>query len=138
MAKEPYLAILIFLITACMGSTAPVLAQGEDAKCLATTLMSEASTNVATNEERVAVAWTIFNRVSSPKFPNTICEVTNQPSQYANNQAPTQEILDLAESLIANPGTDPTGGAIYFFSPRSMPNKGESTRGYDVGGVFTM
>jgi hypothetical protein len=107
-------------------------AQSQDAECLATTLMSEAS--IGTNEERTAVAWTIFNRVSSPNFPNTICEVTHQPNQYATNQAPTQEILDLAESLIANPGTDPTGGATYFFSPRGMPMEGGDTTRYDVGG----
>jgi hypothetical protein len=132
MIKGQYLAVLIFLITASLASTAPVFAQGEDAKCLATALMSEAS--VGTNAERVAVAWTIFNRVNSPIFPNTICAVTNQHAQYANNQAPTQEFLDLAESLIANPGTDPTEGATYFFSPRSMPKKGDDTTGYDIDG----
>ena len=136
MIKGQYLAVLIFLITASSASTAPVFAQGDDAKCLATAIMSEAS--VGTNDERIAVAWTIFNRVNSPEFPNTICDVTNQPSQYATNQAPTQDILDFAGSLIANPGTDPTGGAIYFFSPRSMPKEGEDTSGYDVGGVYMM
>jgi hypothetical protein len=114
----------------------PVEAQsnslGQDAICLATALMSEAS--VGTYEERVAVAWTIFNRVDSPNYPNTICEVVNQRGQYAANQEPTQELLDLADSLIADRGADPTGGATYFFSPISMPKEGESTGGYDVGG----
>ena len=134
MIKGRYLAVLISLITITAGLTltAPVFAQGEDAKCLATAIMSEAS--VGSNAERVALAWTIFNRVSSPEFPNTICEVVNQPSQYATNQAPTQEVSDLAESLIANPGTDPTGGATYFFSPRSMPKEGDDPTGYDTGG----
>jgi hypothetical protein len=114
----------------------PVEAQSnsleQDAICLATALMSEAS--VGTYEERIAVAWTIFNRVDSPNFPNTICEVVNQRGQYATNQEPTQELLDLAGSLIADRGVDPTGGAIYFFSPISMPKEGEPTGGYDVGG----
>ena len=135
MTNGSYLAVLILLIISCLASTITALGedtQSKDAKCLATTLMSEAS--IGTNKERIAVAWTIFNRVNSPNFPNTICEVTNQSNQYATNQAPTQEVLDLATSLIANRGTDPTGGAIYFFSPRSMPKEGESTRNYDVGG----
>ncbi len=104
----------------------------QDTTCLATALMSEAS--VGTAEERVAVAWTIFNRVSSPDYPNTICEVVNQRGQYATNQKPTQELLGLAASLISNPGEDPTGGATYFFSPISMPKEGEATGGYDIGG----
>jgi len=104
----------------------------QDTKCLATALMSEAS--VGTYEERVAVAWTIFNRVSSSEFPNSICDVINQRSQYATNQEPTSELLNLSEFLIANRGNDPTRGAIYFFSPRSMPKVGEDTNGYDVGG----
>ena len=104
----------------------------EDISCLATALMSEAS--VGTNEERVAVAWTIFNRVKSSSFPNSICEVVNQRSQYATNQKPTQEILDLATSLISDRGVDPTAGAVFFFSPISMPKEGEATGGYDIGG----
>jgi hypothetical protein len=101
-------------------------------ECLATALMSEAS--IGTNEERIAVAWTIFNRVDSPQFPNTVCEVVYQGGQYATNQEPTQEILDLATSLVDDPGTDPTGGATHFFSPIIMPKEGGPTRGYDVGG----
>jgi len=135
MITRHYLPILMISIITCMALAATVLGedtQGQDTKCLATALMSEAS--VGTYEERVAVAWTIFNRVSSPKFPNSICDVINQRYQYATNQEPTQELLDLSESLIANPGNDPTVGAIYFFSPRSMPKEGDDTSGYDVGG----
>lgn len=105
---------------------------GQETECLATAIMSEAS--IGTNEERVAVAWTIFNRVDSPSFPNTVCDVVYQGGQYATNQEPTQKILDLSTSLIDDRGTDPTGGATYFFSPISMPKEGDATRGYDVGG----
>jgi hypothetical protein len=133
MVNECYVLCLVFLtswvsITAVLGDDM----QSQDVKCFATALMSEAS--VGTDEERAAVAWTIFNRVSSPNFPNSICDVINQRSQYATNQEPTQELLDLAESLIANRGTDPTGGAVYFFSPRSMPKEGDDTSRYDIGG----
>jgi len=103
-----------------------------DIECLATAIMSESS--IGTHEERVAVAWTILNRVDSPKFPNTVCDVVYQVGQYATNQEPTQEIFDLATSLIGDRGADPTGGATHFFSPISMPKEGETTRGYDVGG----
>lgn len=129
------LTILMPLIITCTALIAGVLGddnQKQDIECLATALMSEAS--VGTYEERVAVAWTIFNRVNSTKFPNSICGVVNQPYQYATNQKPTQELMDLAKTLISNPGSDPTTGAIYFFSPRSMPKEGDETFGYDVGG----
>ena len=114
------------------GTQEPSNTIDQDTSCLATALMSEAS--VGTAEERLAVAWTIFNRVNSPNFPNTICEVVNQRGQYAMNQKPTQEFLDLAASLIAAHGADPTGGATYFFSPISMPKEGEATGGYDIDG----
>ncbi len=104
----------------------------EDISCLATALMSEAS--IGTYEERAAVAWTIFNRVESSNFPNSICGVVNQRGQYATNQEPTPELLDLAASLISDRGTDPTGGAVYFFSPIRMPKEGGATGGYDIGG----
>ncbi|RQW80314.1 MAG: hypothetical protein EHM14_05370 [Methanothrix sp.] len=110
----------------------PSNAIDQDTSCLATALMSESS--VGTVEERAAVAWTVFNRVNSPNFPNTICGVVNQRGQYAMNQKPNQEFLDLAASLIAEPGADPTGGATYFFSPISMPKEGKATGGYDIGG----
>jgi Cell Wall Hydrolase len=101
-------------------------------ECLAAVIMSEAS--LGTQEERVAIAWVIFNRVSSPSFPNTICGVALEPRQFATNQNPTTEILNLARSLISHPGIDPIGGATYFFSPISMPKEGDPTDGFDVGG----
>jgi hypothetical protein len=93
--------------------------------------MSEAS--IGTHEERVDVAWVVFNRVASPSFPNTICEVALS-GQFATNQIPTDEILNLAKSLINNPGFDLVGGATHFFSPISMPKEGDPTDGYDIGG----
>jgi hypothetical protein len=117
-------------------SSTPVTAthgvETDPVKCLAILLMSE--TSVGEREERVAVAWTVFNRVNSPSFPNTICDVTQQPGQYAHNQAPTTEISNLAATLVDNPGVDPTGGATHFFSPLSMPKEGDSTDGFDVNG----
>jgi hypothetical protein len=131
-AWRPKTATLNQPVQTAEGTQEPSYAIDQDASCLATALMSEAS--VGTAEERVAVAWTIFNRVNSPNFPNTVCGVVNQRGQYATNQKPTQEFLDLAVSLIADPGADPTGGATYFFSPISMPKEGEATGGYDIGG----
>ena len=97
----------------------------QEVYCLAIVLMSEAS--IGTTEEKAAVAWTVFNRVSSPRFPNTICEVASSGA-YATNQSPRQDILDFARKLIQNPGRDPTGGATHFFSPISMPKEGEENR----------
>ena len=103
-----------------------------EVECLARVIMSEAS--VGTREEQVSVAWTVLNRLRSGTYGATICEVVKSPSQYAYNQDPTPSILQLATELIANPGTDPTGGATHFFSPISMPKEGDITTGYDIGG----
>jgi hypothetical protein len=99
-----------------------IIIDEREVNCLAIVLMSEAS--IGTTAERTAVAWTVFNRVSSPRFPNTICEVAFSGA-YATNQNPTQDIINLARNLIQNRGTDPTGGATHFFSPISMPKEGE-------------
>ncbi|MCK4735734.1 MAG: cell wall hydrolase, partial [Methanophagales archaeon] len=83
---------------------------------LAKAIMSEAS--VGRPEERIAVGWTVLNRLDSNDFPSTIKQVVE--SGYAYNQEPTQKIIDLSKDILERKYSDPTGGATYFFSPRSM------------------
>jgi len=83
---------------------------------LAKAIMSEAS--VGTPEERIAVGWTILNRLDSGEFEENIKEIVK--SGYAYDQEPTEEIILLAKDLLERKNEDPTGGATYFFSPRSM------------------
>ena len=101
-----------------------------DAIWLARAIMSEAS--VGTQEERVAVGWTVLNRLSNGGFGSDIESVVK--GGYAWNQEPTVAILALAGDLAERKISDPTHGATHFFSPRSMPKEGQSTEGFDVGG----
>ncbi len=115
-------------------SISPLQIPTDPVICLAIVLMSEAS--VGTTEERIAVAWTVFNRVASPRFPNTICAVafsgayaTDQDPRNPDDTGTGQAIIKLARDLITNPPTDdPTRGATHFFSPLEMPKEGEESR----------
>lgn len=49
--------------------------------CLATAIFFEARNQHI--DGQMAVAEVIINRVESPKWPNTICEVVNQPKQFS-------------------------------------------------------
>ncbi|MCK4732664.1 MAG: fibronectin type III domain-containing protein, partial [Methanophagales archaeon] len=88
----------------------------ENLYLLAKAIMSEAS--VGRHEERIAVGWTVLNRLDSNEFPSTIKKVVE--SGYAYNQEPTQDIIALSKDILERKYSDPTGGATYFFSPRSM------------------
>jgi hypothetical protein len=49
--------------------------------------------------QQAAVMWSVFNRVDSPQWPDTVAEVIVQPGQFAgwNERHPvTDELLDLA------------------------------------------
>ena len=78
--------------------------------------MSEAS--IGTQEERVAVGWTVLNRLDSGRFGNNIEDIVK--SGYAYNQEPTQEITALAKDLLERKIQDSTARSTHFFSPRSM------------------
>lgn len=85
-----------------------------------------------TDEERSAVGWTVLNRIKSGTYGGTIEEVVTAPGQYAHNQNPTPEIIELATRLLKGQIADVSGGATHFFSPISMPKEGEPTTGFDV------
>jgi PKD repeat protein len=74
------------------------------------------------DEERVAVGWTVLNRLESNEFPNTIKKVVE--GGYAHNREPTQEIIDLSKDLLERRIPDPTGGATHFFSPIQQNEEG--------------
>ena len=95
---------------------------------LARVLQSEAS--VGNDNERNAVGWTVLNRMSR----NNTNSVSDVDHQYNRRQAPTQTMRDLAGSLLRGEIPDPTNGATHYYSPRTMPQEGEETTGYDVGG----
>lgn len=92
-----------------------------DVYWLAKAIMSEAS--IGTQEEQVAVGWTMLNRLEGGKFGDNIEDIVR--GGYVYNQEPTQEIVVLAKDLLERRIGDPTAGATYFFSPISMPKEGE-------------
>ncbi len=80
-------------------------------------------------EGQVAVAAVILNRVNHPSFPNTIAGVIYQPGAFT---AVTDGQIDVpisSDSTVykacqdAMNGWDPSGGAIYYYNPRTATNK---------------
>jgi N-acetylmuramoyl-L-alanine amidase len=72
---------------------------------------------------QVAVAAVIINRVLNWQFPNTFAEVIYQRGQFSAvmdgqiNLAPNQTAYRAARDALR--GIDPTGGALYFYNPRT-------------------
>jgi len=83
-------------------------------------------------EGKVAVGAVVVNRVKSPNFPNTIKGVVYQVDELGFYQfspveegrldyiTPNKDSLNAADDALA--GTDPTGGALYFFNPAKISN----------------
>ncbi|MCK4364435.1 MAG: cell wall hydrolase [Thermoplasmatales archaeon] len=102
----------------------------DDEYWLSRAIMSEAS--VGTQQEQIAVGWCVLNRFNDGRFGDSLEGVIYDG--FAYNQQPTQQIKELANEILKGLHPDPTDGAVFFFSPRSMPKEGENTTGYDVGG----
>lgn len=85
-------------------------------------------------EGQVAIAAVILNRVRSQKFPNTISSVIYQPLAFtavADGQfylTPSSEAYRAAQLAIN--GWDPSGGALYYFNPRTATSAWIWTRPY--------
>ncbi len=71
---------------------------------------------------KVAVGAVVINRVNSPNFPPTITQVIYDQAQFSPIQdgsyrlPPSRESREAAREALA--GSDPTGGALYFYNPR--------------------
>ena len=72
-------------------------------------------------EGQVAVGAVIMNRVEHPSFPNTIAGVIYQPGAFsAIDDGQFDEPVDPACARAADAalaGSDPSGGAIYYYNP---------------------
>lgn len=72
---------------------------------------------------QVAIGAVILNRVDHPSFPNTIAGVVYQPGAFTCmvdgqfNQPVTESAIRAAREALN--GTDPSGGAIYYFNPNT-------------------
>tara|TARA_R110000782_G_scaffold19812_4_gene53881 strand:- start:209 stop:673 length:465 start_codon:yes stop_codon:yes gene_type:complete len=98
-------------------------------RCLALALYWEARGE--SDDGLVAVGWAILNRVASPDFPDTPCDVVYQggerpPCQFSwwcdgksdkpRDAASWSRAQETAAILLTDPPDDPTGGALYFHS----------------------
>ncbi|MBR2743664.1 MAG: spore cortex-lytic enzyme [Clostridia bacterium] len=78
-------------------------------------------------EGQVAVGAVILNRVEHPSFPNTIAGVVYQPGAFSAlddgqfDEPVNQACARAADAAMA--GSDPSGGAIYYYNPATSTNK---------------
>jgi len=95
----------------------------EDVYWLAKTIINEAED--CTDQEKIAVGWTVRNRLNYPRkfIGNSIKEIVLSgytPNWRVPHKEPTDLIVKLAKDLLEGKYPDPTEGATSFFSPRSQ------------------
>ncbi|MFD1481338.1 cell wall hydrolase [Paracoccus nototheniae] len=99
-----------------------------DLQCLTEALYHEARGEGQRGQ--AAVAEVILNRVDSGVFPETVCGVINQPSQFSytiggakpvRNKAAFLRARDIAEDALQGAPRALTGGATYFHTPAVRP-----------------
>ena len=75
---------------------------------------------------QVAVGAVILNRVEHPSFPDTLSGVIYQPNAFSclNDGQINAKIEDSCKQAArdAMNGTDPSGGAIYYYNPAKTTN----------------
>ena len=76
---------------------------------------------------QVAVGAVILNRVEHPSFPDTLKDVVYQKGAFSCvydgqiNKEITESAYNAARDAMK--GADPSGGAIYFYNPKTATNK---------------
>lgn len=76
---------------------------------------------------QIAVAAVILNRISDPAFPKTIADIIYQPRAFSSvddgqiNLPPSADAMRAAQEAVN--GSDPSGGAVFFFNPAKTKNK---------------
>lgn len=81
---------------------------------------------------QVAVGAVVLNRVEHPSFPDTLSGVVYQPGAFTAitdgqiKEAVTESARKAAREALN--GSDPSGGAIYYFNPDKTSNKWIRTR----------
>jgi len=106
-------------------------ASESDMNMLARIITAEARGEPYTGQ--VAVGAVILNRIAHPGFPSTMAGVIYQPGAFspiADGQYNAVTIVDSARRAAqdAMNGSDPTGGAIYFYNPGKSTSKWIFTR----------
>ena len=96
-----------------------------DVARLARTISAEARGEPYTGQ--VAVGAVILNRIEHPSFPDTLAGVIYQPGAFSclNDGQFNEPVADSAKRAAQDAinGWDPSGGAIYYFNPKTATNK---------------
>ena len=96
-----------------------------DVALLARTISAEARGETYTGQ--VAVGAVILNRIEHPSFPDTLAGVIYQPGAFSclNDGQFNEPVADSAKRAAQDAinGWDPSGGAIYYFNPKTATNK---------------
>lgn len=106
MIPAPVMHVLATMAMLCSLSLEPVTPwepDSADVNALARTLYGEC--RGCSELQQRAVAWTIFNRVDDPRFPDTVIEVITQPSQffgYSESFPVTAELEALARDCLTD------------------------------------
>ena len=78
-------------------------------------------------EGQVAVGAVILNRIEHPSFPNTLAGVIYQPGAFSclNDGGVNAAVADSAYRAARDAinGSDPSGGAIYYYNPAKSTSK---------------
>ena len=83
-------------------------------------------------EGQVAVGAVVLNRVEHPSFPDTLAGVVYQPGAFTAitdgqiNEAVAESAKKAAREALA--GSDPSGGALYYYNPDKTSNTWIRTR----------
>lgn len=76
---------------------------------------------------QVAVGAVIMNRITHPSFPNTLAGVIYQPGAFSclNDGGINAPVADSAYKAARDAinGSDPSGGAIYYYNPEKSTSK---------------
>lgn len=92
--------------------------------CLVAALYHEARGEPV--DGQIAVAQVILNRVASPRYPDTICEVVYQPHQFSWARQPNLPMTDtaaislattIAEGVLHHKFDDFAQGATHYYNP---------------------
>ena len=108
------------------GTTSGSGVHGEnDVELLARVISAEARGEPYVGQ--VAVGAVILNRIDHPSFPNTLAGVIYQPGAFSclNDGQIDQPVAESAYRAArdAFAGSDPSGGAIYYFNPATATSK---------------
>lgn len=108
-----------------LGITSAASYSASDAYLLAKLISAEARGESYTGQ--VAVGAVVLNRVAHPSFPDTVAGVIYQNGAFSCvtdsnwNVAPTATAQKAARDAMN--GWDPSGGAIYYYNPRTAQSK---------------